>query len=175
MGTAFMLWLKANWGWVWRVAATLALLAVVWWAIGSVVSAFEDAAKLPEVEKALKSEVDCAKGSQCAERLAAQALRHAAITEKTNSGYEKEIADLRNRPIPTRVIRVCRERNTGAVRVPSGTSEPAGSDASGVVYGADEFDTRPLRELALKAEDINSGYRWLRSRDDALSKPPKEE
>lgn len=70
MGTAFMLWLKANWGWVWRVVATLALLAVVWWAIGSVVSAFADAAMLPKVQAQLDAETSCLKDSACDKRMA---------------------------------------------------------------------------------------------------------
>ena len=167
-----MLWLKANWGWLWKLAAAIAAVCLVWWAISTVLGWRDDSRKLVKVEEALKLEVDCAKGTKCAERAAAEIIRQAAITEKTISGYEKEIADIRSRPIPTRVIRVCRSPGTGAVHLSPNPGESAGTDAAGVVSGTDEFDTRPLRELARRADEINGGYRWLRNRDDALAVKP---
>ena len=161
--------LKANWGWIWRLAALLAFCGLVWWVSSTIVGWRADSHELPGVKQALKDEQDCVEGSKCAEKVAAEQERQAKITEGTINGYEKEIADLRSRPIPTRVIRVCRENRVRDAGDPQGT---AGADAGGVVSGADEFDTRPLRDLALRAEEINSGYRWLRNRDIALSKAP---
>ena len=65
----FMLWLKANWGWVWRAAAALALIALLWWVIGSVVSWYGDHKRLPVVQKAFDDEVSCQTGSACDKRL----------------------------------------------------------------------------------------------------------
>jgi hypothetical protein len=161
--------------WQWRKVIALAAVVICISLIGWRVSAWHTSHKaLPGVQAALEAEEACGEGSKCDERQKALQAAQAAVTEQVVKGYEQELADIRSKPIPTRVIRVCRQAGTGGVRVPADPGEPAGTAPAGVVSGTDEFDTRPLRELARRADEVSSGYRWLRSRDEALSTPPVE-
>ena len=156
----------------WRlIGYGLAVVAVL--ALGWRVHAWREGyLALPAAQEALQREQTCSEGSECLKRAQAAQAQAEAVTATVVQGYEKELADIRSKPIPTRVIRVCREAGTGAVRVPADSGEPAGTAPAGMVSGTDEFDTRPLRELAKKADEISGGYRWLRNRDDALATKP---
>ena len=68
-----------------------------------------------EPDAALKAEVACEPASECGKRVAALQARQAAISEQVVKGYEQELADIRSKPIPTRVIRVCRQAGAGGL------------------------------------------------------------
>jgi hypothetical protein len=161
-------WLLKNW----RLIAYALAAAVVIGFLLLVKHWHADSKELPLVKAELAAELICGEGSQCALKQAEQAARQQAISEQVIKGYEQELADIRSTPIPTRVIRVCRETSTGSVRVPADSGESPGTSSSELVPGSDEFDTRPLRELARRADEISGGYRWLRNRDEALATPP---
>jgi hypothetical protein len=134
---------------------------------------------LPEVraelkaEKAkLEAEVKCGEGSACAKRVEAAKVESDRINQEAVDQYEKELEELRNRPLPTRVIRVCPA--PGNVRdAASAGGAGQGPTAEGLVSGANEFDTRPLRDLAILADEVSARCRALLERDRALSKVGK--
>ena len=117
---------------------------------------------LPGVQAALEREEACADGSKCRERQKALEAAQAAKAKEVVDSYEQELSDLRGRPVPTRVIRVCRAANPGDLR-DAGTAQ--GTDAarpgSGDVHAADEFNTGPLRDLAREADEIAARLRAL--------------
>jgi len=117
---------------------------------------------LPGVQDALKAEQDCLPDSRCQERQKALEAAQAAKAKEVVDSYEQELSDLRGRPVPTRVIRVCRAANPGDVR-DAGTAQ--GTDAArpgtGDVHAADEFNTGPLRDLAREADEVAARLRAL--------------
>jgi hypothetical protein len=152
------------------VGAGMAVVAVM--AMGWRISVWKDAHEaLPGVRDALEREEACLDGSKCYDRVAALTVRQEQITADTVAGYEKELEDLRNRPVPTRVIRVCRQGSPGNVRDAPGPGGTATAPGTGLVLGSDEFDTGPLRELARQADEVAAAYRALRARDEALAAP----
>ena len=170
-----MMWLVDIGKWVVkyrRLIAYAGVALVALWFLLLVRHWRADSLELPQVQSALQLEVDCAEGSVCwdrSEKLKAAALEASREVVET---YEQEMADLRNRPVPTRVIRVCKPTDDGGLRHAAsaeGTAGPAGAES---LQQFDEFDTRPLRELAATADQINAAYRALYTRDQALSKPP---
>jgi hypothetical protein len=122
---------------------------------------------LPGVEAALEAEVACGEGSQCQARQAALQAAAEAKSAEVVAGYEQELADLRNRPLVRRVIRVC---NDGGVQSPGtpGSADGA-SPAGGELHGAVEFDTGPLRNLAREADEVAARLRALQGWNEALS------
>ena len=157
----------------WRAIGAVALFAL-FAAMGWRVTVWHEAyRKLPGVRAALALEEACKDGSKCAEREKAWTARAAQTTKEVSDGYEKEIADLRNRPPVTRVIRVCRATGAGDVR----DAQPAaGADgtrpASGDVHEPDEFDTGPLRDLAREADEVSARLRALQHFNQALATTP---
>lgn len=153
-----------------QVVALLVLAALIWLTLDRAWAELPKARKaLETAEAALKLEVECGETSKCAERVAKAKLEGEQINQESVNRYEQELADLRNRPIPTRVIRVCPPAdNLRDAASPGGAGQrPA---AEGVVLGADEFDTRPLRELAIEADELSARCRSLLERDRALAK-----
>jgi hypothetical protein len=155
----------------WRLIGAAALVAAFMLA-GWRVSAWHDAYKaLPGVQDALEREEGCLDGSKCRERQKAAAAAQAAKTKEVVDGYEKELADLRSRPVPDVPVRLCRPRGSGDVRVPGaapGTGAgpraelplEAGRDIAVELYKLiDDTDTEALK------------LRKLWQRDKALSKP----
>jgi len=125
--------------------------------------------ELRSTQERLEAEQGCEPGSMCAARVAAAEVAQAARNQEAVAGYEKEIADLRNRPVPTRVIRVCRQGSPGDLRDATRPQGATPGPGTGVVHQSDEFDTAPLRELARQADEVAAAYRALRSRDEALA------
>ena len=158
----------------WRlVGYGLAVVAVL--ALGWRVHAWREAYKAyPALEAKLAAEEACEAGSKCAERVAALQAAQAAISKTVVQGYEQELADLRNRPVERRVIRVCPD--PGRRDVPGAGPAPgadAAGAAGGVVLGATEFDTAPLRDLARDADEVSARLRALQQWNAALATPPK--
>lgn len=153
----------------WRLIGAVGLVAAVSFAGWRVNTWHTSHGLLRGALERLELEESCADGSKCAARVAAAEVAQAARNQEAVAGYEKEIADLRNRPVPTRVIRVCRQGSQGDLRDatrPQGTPTGPGT---GLVHEPDEFDTAPLRELARQADEVAAAYRALRSRDEALA------
>ena len=152
----------------WKPIA-LGLLVAAFALMGWRVSAWHEAYKAcPALEARLEVEEQCQEGSKCNDRQKALAAEVARVTEDVVDGYEKELADLRNRPVPTRVIRVCRAA-AGDVRDAQSAAGTAAAGAAGaVVLAADEFDTRPLRELAREADEVSARLRALQDWNRAL-------
>jgi len=127
---------------------------------------------LEQAEAALKAEVACEEGSACAAR--EQELKKRAKDEQKLAveALNAELEELRRRPIPHRVIRVCNDRDLRDA--PGSAGAGSGSAAQGVVHAADELDTRPLRELAQRADELSAQLRSLLRRDRALATPPEK-
>ena len=157
--------------WQWRrvavVATFVAIIATFAWRATVWHDAYE---ALPALESALEAERLCGEGSDCAARQAALEAAQAETTAKVVATYENELADLRNRPLVRRVIRVCADpgdvQGAGGAR---GTS--AGAPAEGVVQRAAELDTGPLRDLAQRADELSAQCRALIRWNAALAKP----
>jgi hypothetical protein len=157
----------------WRLVGAVGMVvavALMGWRVSAWHEAYE---ALPGVKAALAREEACGEGSKCDGRQQALEAAQTLVTQKVVANYEAELEALRNRPVPTRVIRVCREARTGDVRFPSA---PGGTDGTGtpggVVSGPDEFDTRPLRELAREADELSARLRALQGWNRALSQNP---
>lgn len=156
----------------WRLigyGAGVATILLLGWRVHAWREAYKE---LPGVQQALEREEACADESKCSERQKALESAQAAIAKQVVYSYEQELSDLRGRPVPTRVIRVCRAANPGDVR----DAGPAqGTDAArpgtGLVHGEIEFNTRPLRELAREADEVSARLRALQGFNEALSKP----
>ena len=151
----------------WRligIGAAVVAVALMGWRV-SVWHGSHKALKV--AEKALKAERACDKGTECARRVAELEARQEQATAEAVKGYEQELADLRNRPVPRRVIRVCPAG--GPVRDAADPGGTATAPGTGLVHETDEFDTGPLRELARQADELAAAYRALRARDEALA------
>ena len=162
----------------WKAIAQFLALAVAlafvyitvqraWWALPEARRALET------TQLALQNEQSCGEGSECQKRAAALESQHRAATAVVVQEYTREIESLRNQPIPTRVIRVCKPAVDGGLRHASGASGTPEAPTGKPLQGSDEFDTRPLRELARAADEISAAYRALYGRDVALATPPK--
>ena len=123
---------------------------------------------LPGVRDALEREEACLDGSKCADRVAALVARQEQATAEAVAGYEKELADLRNRPPVRRVIRVCPDPDNLQNASAPGAADGTGP-AAGVISGSVEFDTAPLRNLAREADEVAARLRALQQWNEALS------
>ena len=151
-----------------RVAAVAVLataIAVMVWRVVVWHGAYE---ALPGVEAELEAERVCGEGSACAARVAALEAAQQEVSKQVVSDYERELESLRNRPVERRVIRVCPDRGQVRGASPAGPADGA-SPAAGVVPGADEFDTAPLRDLARDADELAARLRALQQWNAALS------
>lgn len=127
--------------------------------------------ELRSTQERLEAEQGCEPGSMCAARVAAAEVAQAARNQEAVAGYEKEIADLRNRPVPTRVVRLCRPANPGnvpdarAARAADGAGAGTGvvSESAGPDIGAD------LYGLAKEADEIAARLRALQDWNRSLS------
>ena len=153
----------------WRLLPWIALaagLGVGWHTIEKWHEAYKER---PSLLAKLEAEVECKTGSQCAKRVEDTRLEGERVNQEAVRKHEQEIEELRNRPIPHRVIRVCPA--TDHVRDATGSAGTgSGPAAEGVVHGEDEFDTRPLRELAQQADEVSARCRALLERDRRLAK-----
>lgn len=160
----------------WRAIGAIALVLAVA-ACGWRVSVWRDAYKaLPGVQDALSREEACSAGSECALRVAALTARQEQITADTVKGYEQELADLRNRPVSVRTVRLCPEKPDRDVRVPApaGGTGP-GSAPAGVVQQGNgpNRDIGPdLYALAGRADELSAQCRAIIARDRALAQQP---
>lgn len=161
----------------WRaVAAGALVVAVVFSAWRITVWRDSHVRALPEARQALEAEQACSAGSECALRVAALTARQEQITADTVKGYEQELADLRNRPVSVRTVRLCPEKPDRDVRVPApaGGTGP-GSAPGGVVQPGNgpNRDIGPdLYALAGRADELSAQCRAIIQRDRALSAPP---
>ena len=157
----------------WRLVAYAVAAAVAVWFLLLVRHWRNDSTvDLPKAEAALKLEVECGVGSECAARLVRLEEQQRAISAKVSQEYHDEIDALNARPITRRVIRVCAPPdNLRDAPVAGGTG--TGTAPGGLVHGADEFDTRPLFDLARRADQLSAQTRAIIHRDQALSQPPK--
>jgi hypothetical protein len=160
----------------WRaIGAGAAVVAVVF--AGWRVTVWKESHEaLPGVRDALAREEGCLDGSKCADRVAALTVRQEQVTADTVAGYEKELEDLRNRPVSVRTVRLCPEKPDRDVRhapVSGGTGQ--GSAAAGVVQPGNgpNRDIGPdLYALAGRADELSAQCRAIIERDRALSAPP---
>ena len=154
----------------WRLigyGAAVAAILLLGWRVHAWREAFK---AYPAAVAALKAEQGCEVGSKCSARQAALEARQAQVSKEVRDDYEKELADLRNRPVPARVIRVCRAANPGDLSGAGATAGAHGAAApGGIVLGSDEFSTAPLRELAREADEIAARLRALQGFNRALS------
>lgn len=155
--------------WQWRRAilwgAVVSAIALMGWRV----SAWREAYKAyPALEQRLTAEVECTAGSQCSVRQAALQAEQAAKSAEVVAEYEQELADLRNRPVERRVIRVCPDPGDVQGAGAAGRARP-GAAAGGVVHGSTEFDTAPLREIARRADELSAQCRALIRWNEALS------
>ena len=167
---AVLAWCLKNWR---LLAYAVAAAVLVWllllvrhWRTDSVV-------ELPKAQAALLNEQECGPTSECQKRTVALVARQAEESAKVVKEFNDEITALNARPMPTRVIRVCRDPRSSNVRdasAPPGTG--AGTAPAGLVHGADEFDTRPLFDLARRADALSAQARAIIHRDRALAKVP---
>lgn len=153
-------WKLVGWG------LLVAAIALMGWRVSTWRAAYQE---LPKVEAALEAERECLQGSECAARAAAIESAAEAEREKSRREYEQELAELRSRPIPKRVIRVCPDSGDLQNAHAAGGAD-AGSPAEGVVHGESELDTLPIRELALKADEVTAQCRRLIKWNEAMGK-----
>lgn len=159
--------------WKFRKAILWIGIVAAFSVLGWRVSAWRQAYKaLPEAQAALEAERACGEGSKCYARLAALQAAQQAVSETVVENYERELADLRNRPVPPRrIIRVCADPSDVQSPGPAGTPDGTGP-ASGVIHGPVEFDPRPLFDLAREADQLAARLRALQDYSRAVSAPP---
>ena len=150
----------------WRVGAAVGVvivIALMGWRVSAWHTAYE---ALPGVRDALEREEGCLDGSKCAERVAALRASQAAVEANILQGYEHELAALRDRPVPSVPVRLCRPANRGPVR--DGAAAPAtgpgdgpdvpleaGRDIAVELYRlADDADAEALKLRALWDRDV---------------------
>ena len=156
--------------WQWRRAilwgAIVAAVALMGWRV----SAWREAYKAyPALEERLAAEVECKAGSACDARQAALQAEQAAKSAEVVAGYEQELAELRNRPIPVRTVRLCTARGGVQSAGPAGAAD-AGAPAAGIVPGAAGPDIGAgLYGLAREADEIVARCRALQDWNRALS------
>ena len=155
----------------WRVVGWAGLVLAVAFAGWRVHSWKQDAEALPGVRDALEREEGCLDGSKCADRVAALVVRQERTTAEAVAGYEREIADLRNRPISVRRVRLCPDPRPGDVRVPAPAGRTGqGSAPAGVVQPGTGPDIGPdLYALAGRADELSAQCRAIIARDRALA------
>ena len=161
-----MIWSAVPWKLV-GYGVLAAAVGLLTWRVIAWHSAYE---ALPGVEAALAAEVACGEGSQCQARQAALQAAQAAKTAEVIGDYERELADLRNRPIPVRTVRLC--AGTGNVQGsrPTGAADGAGAPAS-VVPEAPGRDIGPdLYQLAREADEVAARLRGLQQWNEALAR-----
>lgn len=155
----------------WRIFAYAAAAIAFAWMVLLVRHWHADSLELPHVKDALAAEQQCAVGSECNKRVQAFKARQVQVQSEVVARYETEIAALNARPVTRRVIRVCPDpSDVRDAASPAGTPE---ATPGGVVPRSDELDTRPLRDLASRADALNAAYRALYDRDTALATPAK--
>ena len=153
-----MIWSAVPWKLV-GYGVLAAAVGLLTWRVIAWHHAYHD--ELPAALAALKLEVECGPGSQCQAREEALRKAQAAKEAEVIGEYERELADLRNRPVPTTPVRLCRPANRGAVRdgstagpvSPSGGAElpvEVGRDIRVELYRlADDADAEALKLKAL--------------------------
>jgi len=151
----------------WRLIGYGALAAAVGLLTWRVIAWHSAYKALPGVEAALEAEVACGEGSECQKRQAALQAAAEAKSAEVVAGYEQELADLRNRPLVRRVIRVCNDGGVQSTGTPSSTN--GASPGTGELHGSTEFDTGPLRNLAREADEVAARLRALQGWNEALS------
>ena len=119
-------WLLKNW----RLLAYAAAAAAALWMLALVGHWRKDSTeRLPAAEAALELETSCGPGSACAARAARLQAEADAKSREVVDEYERQLADLRSRPVPAVPVRLCRPANRGPVR--DGAATPATGPGSG--------------------------------------------
>jgi hypothetical protein len=166
--TAIIAFLAKNWR---LIAYGLAALAILGFLLLVNHWRKDSQAELPKAQAALKVEQECGAGSKCQERIAALKEREQEISAKVVADYEKELSDLRNRPVPRRVRCTVTSNLRDAAPTP-GVGE--GTPAAGVVSAGVDKDLGPdLYALARRADELAAQTRAIIHRDQALSQPSK--
>lgn len=163
-----LVWLKANWNWVWRVALAVIVVAFLWYMIGIVMQWKADADALPLVKARAAEEL-------ALERAHSQLMHDQFdIAYEASTRYQRELEELRNAPRePAPVIRVCkpapavRSRPTGAAAPGSDAAAPA----TGGVQETVEFDTQPLYDIADQCDRLSAQVRGLQTYETERTKP----
>lgn len=154
--------LASPWSWVVILAATTVLCARMY-------DSQRDTTA--EVRAELAAELECGEGSACAARTIEARERAFSATQEKLDEYEQELADLRNRPVSRRIIRVCPDPSDVSLSGGAGTID--GSPASpSIVHGSVEFDTEPLYHLAREADELAARLRALQGWNRALTASP---
>ena len=167
--TPYLAWIRIG-------LAAVAIAALL--ALGWRVHAWREAYKAyPELQERLTAEESCGEGSKCSARQAALAAAAEAKSREVQADYERELADLRNRPIPVRTVRLCPEGAAGDVRRAdsAGPAHGAGPGAA-VIPGAPRPnpDIGPeLYELARDADEVAARLRALQEWNRALASSGK--
>lgn len=153
----------------WRLigaVAALGAVGVLGWRVAVWHAAYE---RVGALEDQLEAEVACTEPSECWNRQKALEAEAAIKAARVVEDYEREIDELRNRPVTVRTVRLCPDRG----RVP-GAGATGRTDAGTAAAG--EFPAAPgpdigvgLYALAREADEIVARCRGLQSWNRALS------
>lgn len=154
----------------WRLIGAGALVAafmLAGWRVNTWHASYK---ALPGVRAALKAEESCGPDSRCAQRHRALEERQAKVSQEVIDGYEKALADLRNRPVPDVPVRLCRPRGQGNVRGPNATRAADGSAPGGELSVEISADIgQRLFDLADEADREALKLKYLQDWNRALA------
>jgi hypothetical protein len=167
-------WLKlVPWRLIGVGAAVVAILFVSW----RVSVWYESHHKaLPAAQEALRDEIECKAGSQCALRVAALTARQDEFNRQVATGYAEQLEEISSRPRPTVPVRLCRPARQGGVPGAKSTGTADGSAGRGEVpveVGADI--AVELYRLADDADREALKLKWLQEWNRALAAPTTAE
>ena len=153
----------------WRAVAAVAGVAgvaLMGWRVTAWHGAYE---ALPGVREALAREEACADGSRCRERQRALEAAQAAKSKEVVDGYERELADVRGRPVPVRTVRLCPDRGNVPGARPARPADGPGAPAADVPEAPGRDLGPDLYQLARDADEIAARLRALQEWNRALA------
>lgn len=130
---------------------------------------------LPAAQEALRGEIECRAGSQCALRVADLRMRQDEFNRQVATGYAQQLDEISNRPVPTQPVRLCRPARQGGLPSAQPARPADGSPGSGDVPVEVGRDIAvELYRLADDADREALKLRWLQEWNRALSatEPP---
>jgi hypothetical protein len=154
----------------WRLVGAVGMVVAVALA-GWRVSAWHDAYKaLPAAQEALRDEIECKAGSECALRVAALTARQDEFNRQVATGYAEQLDEISNRPRPTVPVRLCRPARPGGL---PGAGTPSPADGSA---GSRDVPLEIGRDIAVElyrlADDADREalkLKWLQEWNRALA------
>lgn len=125
---------------------------------------------LPAAQEALRDEIECKAGSQCALRVAALTARQEEFNRQVATGYAEQLDEISNRPRPAVPVRLCRPARPGGLPGAKSTGTADGSAGSRDVpleIGRDI--AAELYQLADDADREALKLKWLQEWNRALA------